>query len=243
MTAITFAHRGACREEAENTLPAFARGLALGASGLESDVWLSGDGIPVLVHDGTFRRGLHRIRVAEQPAAALSELGIPSLAELYATCGTDYELSLDVKDRAAVPAVLAVAGEAGALARLWLCHPDTELLTETRSASEVVRLVHSDRRERVGPGFERHAHTLATGGIDAVNFHHLEWSKGLVTLYHRFDVRAFAWDVQEIRHQRAILAMGIDALYSDYVARLVEVAADFSALPTQTGTDSSAPDR
>ena len=42
---ITFAHRGACAYAPENTLEAFALGLRLGATGLESDVWLTADGV------------------------------------------------------------------------------------------------------------------------------------------------------------------------------------------------------
>ena len=45
---IAFAHRGARAHAPENTLEAFALGLRLGATGLESDVWLTADGIAVL---------------------------------------------------------------------------------------------------------------------------------------------------------------------------------------------------
>ena len=38
---IMFAHRGARAHAPENTLEAFALGLRLGATGLESDVWLT----------------------------------------------------------------------------------------------------------------------------------------------------------------------------------------------------------
>ena len=60
---ITFAHRGAGGSEApENSLAAFRRALARGATGLESDARLSADGEVVLVHDRALRRGLRRIR-------------------------------------------------------------------------------------------------------------------------------------------------------------------------------------
>jgi len=49
---IAFAHRGASAHEQPNTLEAFRLGLRLGATGLESDVWLTADGVPVLDHDG-----------------------------------------------------------------------------------------------------------------------------------------------------------------------------------------------
>ncbi|MQA17795.1 MAG: hypothetical protein GEV09_28165, partial [Pseudonocardiaceae bacterium] len=45
---IAFAHRGARAHAPENTLEAFALALRLGATGLESDVWLTADGEAVL---------------------------------------------------------------------------------------------------------------------------------------------------------------------------------------------------
>ena len=51
-----FAHRGGARLAPENTVPAFDNGLALGADGLEIDVQLSSDGIPVVIHDHTLER-------------------------------------------------------------------------------------------------------------------------------------------------------------------------------------------
>ena len=42
-----------------------------------------------------------------------------------------------------------------------------------------------------------------------------------------FGLRAFAWDVQEVRHLREMLAVGVDALYSDHVDRMVAVVAEW----------------
>jgi len=61
-----------------------------------------------------------------------------------------------------------------------------------------------------------------------MNMHHTDWSAGLVALFHRFGVKAFAWDVQEVRHMRAVLAMGVDGLYSDHVERMVATVAEWS---------------
>ena len=57
---ISFAHRGARAHAPENTIEAFQLGLKLGASGLESDVWLTADGVAVLDHDGLLRSGLRK---------------------------------------------------------------------------------------------------------------------------------------------------------------------------------------
>lgn len=51
-----FAHRGGSRLRPENTVLAFDHGLALGADGLEFDVRLSHDGVPMVHHDETLDR-------------------------------------------------------------------------------------------------------------------------------------------------------------------------------------------
>ena len=48
---LIFAHRGANKEAAENTRSAFDKALAYPIDGMETDIQLSRDGIPVLWHD------------------------------------------------------------------------------------------------------------------------------------------------------------------------------------------------
>jgi glycerophosphoryl diester phosphodiesterase len=225
---ITFAHRGARLEERENTVPAFRRALETGVSGLESDAWRSADGEAVLVHDGTVGRGFRRRKVPASTAAELAEFSVPRLAEVYAELGTDFEFSIDVKDAAVIDEMLAVAERAGALERLWLCSPNLELLGSLR-ARTAAKLVHSERRDHIRTPLERHAFELSSLGIDAMNMHHTDWTGGLVALFHRFGVRAFAWDVQEVRHLRAVLRMQVDGLYCDRPDRMVATVGEWIA--------------
>jgi glycerophosphoryl diester phosphodiesterase len=51
---MIFAHRGASHYRPENTLSAYRYAYELGADGIEVDVQLSRDGVPVLYHDWTF---------------------------------------------------------------------------------------------------------------------------------------------------------------------------------------------
>ncbi len=50
---LIIAHRGASAVAPENTLAAFKKALGVGAHGVEFDVRLSKDGIPVVIHDET----------------------------------------------------------------------------------------------------------------------------------------------------------------------------------------------
>lgn len=229
---VTFAHRGARSELPDNTIPAFRRALELGARGLETDAWLAADGEVVLVHDEKIRRGLRRVDVRETDSATLRELGVPRLADLYAECGTAFELSVDCKQRrVARPMVeTARAAGAGAPGRLWLCAPGLDLLDDLRPDAPDVKLVHSPGRGGIAPpAMERHAADLAARGIDAINLHHSDWTLGTVTLFHRFELNAFAWDTQEARHILAVLRMGIDGIYCDRVDRMVATVAEWAA--------------
>jgi glycerophosphoryl diester phosphodiesterase len=223
---IAFAHRGARAHAPENTLEAFALARRLGATGLESDVWCTADGVAVLDHDGVVGSRLRRQPIGGVPRTALPA-HIPTLADLYAECGTDFELSLDVKDPAAAAATVAVARAAGGEApeHLWLCHHDWHQLVEWRTAFPDVRLVDSTRLRFMRRGPERRAAQLSEAGIDAVNLHESDWTGGLTTLFHRFNVLTFGWDAQFDRVLDNLLAMGIDALYSDHVDRMMEAVA------------------
>jgi len=51
-----FAHRGASQFAPENTMPAFQLAYELGAEGIETDVHLTKDLVPVLIHDEQLKR-------------------------------------------------------------------------------------------------------------------------------------------------------------------------------------------
>lgn len=53
---IIFAHRGASKQCPENTMSAFKRAVELGAGGIELDIQLSKDNVPVVIHDRTLKR-------------------------------------------------------------------------------------------------------------------------------------------------------------------------------------------
>ena len=206
----------------------------MGANGLESDAWLSADGEVVLVHDQAFRRGLRKVRVAQSTAAELAEHDVPRLADLYAECGTDFDLSIDAKEEAVIGPMVEVARSAGSGApgRLWVCSPDLEILRARRLELADVKLVHSPGHGGVTPaGFERHASDLAAAQVDALNLHHSDWSLGTVTLVHRFDLEALAWDTQEMRHLLRVLRFGIDGVFSDRVDRMLAAIGEWRGEP------------
>jgi len=221
-----FAHRGARAHAAENTIEAFTLGLRLGATGLESDVWLTADGVAVLDHDGEVRIRRRRRRIAD---VARSDLPahIPELVELIdlvAGHPNGADVSLDLKDPSAGAVVIDIVSDRAPqlLDRLWLCHHDLELLRDLRARHADVRLIDSTRLHKLREGPERRAATLADIRIDGINLHHTDWTGGLTTLFHRFNRVAFGWDMQFEHVLRPALRMGIDAVYSDHVDVMVD---------------------
>ena len=167
------------------------------------------------------RRSIRDVAQAQLPAH------IPALSDLYSACGTGFELSLDVKDPEAIAATVAVARAAAAesAGRLWLCHHDWRQTAEWRRRFPDVRFVDSTRLRFLRHGPERRAAQLHDAGIDAINLHESDWTGGLSTLFHRFEVLAFGWDAQFERVLDNLLAMGLDGIYSDHSDRMMEAIA------------------
>jgi glycerophosphoryl diester phosphodiesterase len=69
-------HRGACGLRAENTLPSFEAALDAGAGSIETDVHLTADGVPVLIHDPVLptdsRPRVHQL-TAEQVSGVVAD--------------------------------------------------------------------------------------------------------------------------------------------------------------------------
>lgn len=108
-----YAHRGASAEKPENTLGAFARALELKTLGMELDVHLTRDRVPVVIHDESVDRttdgtGL----VAESTYAEIQNLDagngerIPTLQEVCDLVQGHTHLNIEVKANAAAEVVL-----------------------------------------------------------------------------------------------------------------------------------------
>jgi glycerophosphoryl diester phosphodiesterase len=112
VTVECIAHRGDSWNHPENTRAAFDAAVGAGADGIELDVQLSRDGIPVVFHDRTLtragggRRRVHALDLAELrqlDAAARTPGGrrqrIPTLDEVLGRYGKLARLLLEIKAR------------------------------------------------------------------------------------------------------------------------------------------------
>ncbi|MGD9030209.1 MAG: glycerophosphodiester phosphodiesterase family protein [Anaerolineae bacterium] len=111
---LNIAHRGASLAAPPNTLTAFEKAGELGADGIEFDVRLSGDGVPVVIHDATVDATTDGSgRVNRLTLAQLKELDagssfdptfagerIPTLMEVLEAVGEQLLLNIELKSAA-----------------------------------------------------------------------------------------------------------------------------------------------
>ncbi|MGH9173610.1 MAG: glycerophosphodiester phosphodiesterase family protein, partial [Vicinamibacterales bacterium] len=136
---LVFAHRGGAGLAPENTIAAFERGLSLGSDGIECDVHLSRDGVPVVIHDSTLERttdavGAVGVRTADElarvdagfrfavdgsPSFRGQGIGIPSLEHVLRRF-PDVRLIIEMKDGnpALARAVIEVVRKTDAVERV-----------------------------------------------------------------------------------------------------------------------------
>lgn len=156
---LVFAHRGGARRAPENTMAAFAHAVSLGVDGLECDVHLSRDGVPVVIHDPTVDRTTDgRGPVAAMTVAELARLdagfrfeadgaypyrgkgiGVPTLAEVLGRF-PDCRVIVELKDEGAplARAVAEVIRECGATDRVCVGSFHGAALAAIRAAAPAV---------------------------------------------------------------------------------------------------------
>ena len=131
------AHRGASKERPENTMAAFEEALRQDADGIELDVQLSRDGVPVVYHDRTLskagggRRRVHQLDSAElvrldpgaRVDAAFRGQHIPTLEDVLQSFGRRTRLLVEIKTR---------EGSAGAARHLLLARTVAMLIKKMK---------------------------------------------------------------------------------------------------------------
>lgn len=128
---MRLAHRGDWRVAPENTVAALQAAVRLPAcDGVEFDVRLSADGIPVVLHDETLARVQRRPdHVSALSAEELGDVGVPTLATVLEALPKRAFLNVELKGdghRDATAEVLrAGRGESGERAVISSFHPTT----------------------------------------------------------------------------------------------------------------------
>lgn len=236
---LALGHRGASAVAPQNTLVAFRAAADTGADGIELDVHLSADGVPVVIHDysvdgTTDGRG----RVGEMTLAELKRLDagswfdaafagerIPTLAEVLETMDGRMRINIELKppprDRG-VPieaggrfihledAVAEVVVAQSAQSRVWFSSFKPYCLHRIRQCLPDVPC-----GLLMSPLTVPAALLAPLTPMEAVHLHYSLCRYWLVRLLQRIGLRVVAWTVDDPVVIAKLTAYGIDGLISN----------------------------
>lgn len=116
---LLLAHRGYHAAAPENTLAAFEAAAKLGVDGIETDVRVSSDGLPVIIHDRVTAQGRAVAELTHAEIARDAGHPVPLLAEILEAF-PDLLWNIEVKSPAAWPGAARVLARFRRTRRLFV---------------------------------------------------------------------------------------------------------------------------
>ncbi len=207
---LRLAHRGDHRRAPENSLAAFEAALAIpGCDGLEFDVRLSRDGVPIVLHDASLERVQGRpVRADRLRAEELEELGVPTLEAVLAVVPHRAFLDIELKEdlgRAGVEVLSA--GRGPGLVHAVISSFEVPALRTVRQLAEAwPAWLNADS---LGPEVVERAERLGCRGV-AIEWHALDQASVSAASEHGLEVAA--WTVREPAVFDRLTGLGLVAI-------------------------------
>jgi glycerophosphoryl diester phosphodiesterase len=221
---LIIAHRGASSERPENTLAAFRRAIALESDGIELDVQVTRDGVPVVFHDASLRRltgtsgqlshkswpDLRRLKVRGTES-------IPRLADVLRLTRGLIVVQIEMKSGPVAPIVRAIqAAHATEWAILASFHAG--LVAEARDlAPAIPRMLISEGRAAPAV-LVRHLAACGASGL-SVNREAIR-SAAWIGHFHARGYAVWSWTVNDPAVAKKLAGWGVNALLGDDPALL-----------------------
>ncbi|MFF6804387.1 glycerophosphodiester phosphodiesterase family protein [Streptomyces sp. NPDC012616] len=215
VTAV--AHRGDPYRHRENTIASLRSALDLGADAVECDVRLTGDGVPVLLHDAT----LKRLWGQDRPLASLSAAevrgltagAVPTLAEaLAATEGSRLMLDLPgTREVGTARRIVDAVREAGAADRVYYCAGAVAMLAVRAAdpSAEIALTCTSLARPRPA--------LLAAVKPRWLNYRFSLVDRDLAARVHRDGHLLSVWTPDTRRSLRRLVGLGVDSITTNRI--------------------------
>lgn len=223
------AHRGASAELAENTLPAFARAIELGADVIEADIRLTKDGRALVLHDATLDRttsGSGPLAAATAAQVRKLDAGdgaqVPTVAEVLELARDRVRVNLDIKELDAVAPTVAIVSELGMAGQVSFISflPEVwEALEPINPGCPVIHLADSAAGlASMAMGDVGTQSSMAGVGVPAAIV-----TEGLIDRMHRHGQGVFAWTVDDEAEMRRLIGLGVNGIVTNRIGALVEV--------------------
>jgi len=210
-------------------MAAFALAVAGGADGIECDVHLSRDGVPVVIHDETLERTSDgQGAVGRLPLSVLRSLDagswfgsewvgeqIPTLEEVLSWAGSAIRINIEIKSSAAGRAVLELLSDWPA-ARVLVSSFDHRLLAAMRRENSVLPLGYLCESRLWRRAMARAVQTRAESFHPRID----RFSPAMLRACHGAGLKVYPWTVDSPREMRALLRRGVDGWFTNEPATL-----------------------
>ena len=215
---VLFGHRGLPGDRVENCLDAFRRAITLGADGIECDLQLTIDGVPVVAHD----RDL--LRVTGQPgtinkstAAQLRHLGLPCLDEVLEQLSSHAVLNLEIKETRVTDGGL----ESTVVDAIARHNAQARVVFSSFSPFALARLRRLDPNYHTGlliaPGMRHGSWAARLGGATAIHPHAAQMDGEFVVAWRRRGYRIVVWGDRDKHELRRLQRMDVDGIITDHL--------------------------
>lgn len=238
------AHRGLAIEAPENTLLAFAKALAAGATHVETDVHVSADGVAMISHDPDLKRLVgRRATVGHLTAAELRRIDL-GFGQSYCSLAEaldgfpDVRFNIDIKIGGAVRPTVEAIRAAGAASRVLIGSFSPERRTAavrmlpgvatSISARGAVAAVAA-ARTRSQQALNRILRDVQAVQLPVTVLRMPAFTPRTIAAFHAADVEVHAWTINDPVVMDRLLALGVDGLVSDRSDLAVEAVARFVA--------------
>ncbi len=234
MHPLVIGHATAAGEAPANTLAGVRCALAASAEGMEIDVQLSADGVPILMHDLTVDRTTNRsgpvrglpftdLQAADagggEPVPSLDQVLSLVAGRLTVMCELKVDHDSGVTETDLVDAVVAVVGSHSAETWTAMHSFDPEIVGEARKrAPRISAAIIAGAQD--APGFERYLSGVVKRGAQALSLEHRCITREYVIRARQRQLSLFAWTADTEAEWRHLLAVGIDGIITNYPTRL-----------------------
>jgi glycerophosphoryl diester phosphodiesterase len=242
---IVIAHRGNSGPAPACTMSAIRQAVDLGADMIELDVRISGDGVPVIIHNSTVDETTDgEGEVSFMSLAQLKELDagswkhkryagerIPTLTEVLEFCNGKVNLSLDLKDEAVIAAMIEAIQKADMLDNVVICgccEPQARKIWEIEENLTVMLNTDSQldelaKREDKSDFIRVFIQRACKARLAALNVNFRYVTHELIRRAHLRALPVWTWTVDDKADMERLIRMGVDAIYTNWPERLLEV--------------------
>jgi glycerophosphoryl diester phosphodiesterase len=214
---LILSHRGYPSQVPENTLAAFKAAIALGVDGIETDIRLSRDHVPILFHD--------RLTPNNRPVSALtqSELSdrvgyhVPTLEDalqLSPNGALSFLWNLEIKTPDALDAIVEILTRYGATTKILVTsfwHPLILELSQRVSVECGLLVAHRPFDFQVWPSWIPEHSNLKTL---VYNYNTLD--SALVAQSLACGLRTFVYGVQTLQDHQQVAEWQVDGIITDH---------------------------